>query len=310
MIIHAVSIHSGGGKVLLDYLLAEQIFGPITHLICDQRYELPINLNLNLTIQVKKIKPKIIQRWKAEIILKKIADRNTKEEILCFSNLPPAFKVKNKVILYLQNALLLPGIPLYVNSIKAWLRILYEKAWLNIFWQNIDEVWVQTAWMKEKLIHKKKTVLLRPFLPKFPIATKTEIEYDYISITGSAPHKRLLELLNAWDELNVPCPKLLIIMDTPTTAIKKKLKTLKNKNVQVKVNISRDELFSIYPKCRCLIVTSKVESFCLPLYEAMHFGLQVFAIEEAFNKDILNNENFLNIKQGKIVLDQMIRREL
>jgi hypothetical protein len=308
MIIHAVSIHTGGGKVLLDHLLLQNTFGPISHLICDERYEVP--KNCDKLIKITKIKPNIFFRWKAEFFLKQLSLNFPNEEIFCFSNLPPAFKLKNKVILYLQNALLLPGVPLCTGSVKTGFRILYEKIWLNFFLNNVSEVWVQTEWMKERLISKNKPILIKPFLPDFPAFEKTEIEHDFISITGSAPHKRLLELLNAWDELIAPQPSLLIVMDTPTKIIQDKLEKLKNKNVKVKINISREELFSIYPKCRSLIVTSMVESFCLPIYEAKHFDLQIYAIKEAFNKDIINSTNFLYIRKNKILLDEAINAQI
>lgn len=304
MIIHAVNIHSGGGKILLDHLLSEQNFGKITHLICDIRYELPPELDPK--IEIYKVPVSLMARWKAELILKKLDSLNDKVEILCFSNLPPAFKLKNKVILYLQNALLLPDIPLIGDTLKTKLRIIYEKIWLNFFWNNIDEAWVQLEWMKQKILTKNKTVLVKPFLPIFPKLPSLDIEYDFITVTGSAPHKRLLSLLEAWDEFPLPAPKLLVVMDTPTEKITSKLESLKDKNIEVKINISRDELFTLYTKSRAIIITSQIESFCLPLYEAKHFNLKIYAIKEKFNENILTNENFLEFKNNKINLSPVV----
>lgn len=296
MIIHAISIHSGGGKVLLDHLLVEQSFGEVSHLICDQRYILPKPVNPDL--QVHRFKPNLTSRWSAEILIKKISDANPNEEVLCFSNLPPAFKLKNKVILYLQNALLLPGIPLYVSSLKARLRILYEKMWLCLFWKNIDEVWVQTEWMKELISFKNKKVKLHPFLPIFPPpALATRQDYDFITVTGSTTHKRLLELLIAWGKSAPASANLLVVTDPPNKKIQKQLNSLNSKNIIVKTNVSREELFSLYQKSKSLVITSKLESFCLPIYEAHHFGLKIFLAKEDYSKNIkLPDLHFFDIK--------------
>ena len=129
MIIHAVSIHSGGGKVLLDQILTNKEFGEVSILICDKRYKLPDDIDKDL--KVIRIFPTLRDRWIAEKKLKDFTDKNPGLTVLCFANLPPAFRLKAKVILYLQNALLLPQSKLYFNSLWSGLRLVYEKIWLK-----------------------------------------------------------------------------------------------------------------------------------------------------------------------------------
>lgn len=284
MIIHATSIHSGGGKVLLDQLLLEKKFGPINILICDERYILPIAIDSSTNIY--RVKPSLISRWKAEVLLKRLSGSNPKNTVLCFSNLPPAFKLKSNVVLYLQNALLIPGIPLYASSIKVALRLIYERVWSRIFWKNIDEVWVQTEWMKNALSKSGKPVNIKPFLPTLPEATQTKKKYDFITISGTSKHKRLTELLSAWDLFSDrSAPSLLVVTDGTNEKYDKIFQHLESKNVSVKIGASREEIFNYYQVSKALLVTSKLESFCLPIYEAAHFKLKIFGVNEPYSRD-------------------------
>lgn len=301
MIIHAVSIHSGGGKVLLDHLLSEEIFGKISNLICDERYILPSYCPDHISIH--RIKPRLLNRWKAEILLKTISNSLPHEDILCFSNLPPAFRLKTKVILYLQNALLLPNTRLYATTFRSYARLVYEKCWLNFFLKNCDEVWVQTQWMKNAFAKKGKSTLIKSFLPILPRPDDSIIKkYDFITVSGSAPHKRLYELLEAWQNLSSPAPRLLVIADCLSLRLKNKLDDLKFKNVTYKTNVSRDEVFIHYQESRNLILTSRMESFCLPLYEAKHFNLKIIAPDEGYTHDMKNSVELLeNFSTEEIV---------
>jgi glycosyltransferase involved in cell wall biosynthesis len=290
MIIHAVSIHSGGGKVLLDQLLTEKTFGEVNVLICDTRYDLP--LEIDNKIEIFRVEPTLFSRWSAEKTLKRISEKHPELSVLCFSNLPPAFKLKNKVILYLQNALLLPNIPFYADSYRARFRTMYEKMWLAIFWKNVDEIWVQTQWMKETLAKKEKRMNLqiKPIIQKLPVPNfQTQKKYDFITVSGSAPHKRLSDLLDAWELMPSPTPSLLIITDNPSPAIAEKLERLKDKNITVKVNLSRADIFRSYEESSNLIITSKIESYCLPVYEALHFHLKIIAPLEEYTREHKNN---------------------
>lgn len=296
IIIHAVSIHAGGGKVLLDQILKEKTLGEIAAIICDSRYPLPPEVNDSIVIY--RAKPTLISRWKAEWLLKSYTDTHQGLAVLCFSNLPPAFKLKAKVFLYLQNALLLPKIPLYVDSLRSFLRTIYEKIWLQVFWKNLDEIWVQTNWMKDALVDEKTPVLINPIEPIFPPAQELEKKYDFITVTGSSPHKRLDKLLSAWELMPDPAPSLLIITDWINKKNKKKLKRLKNKNITVKTVLSREEIFHFYNLSRTLILTSKIESYCLPIYEALNFNLKIIAPDELYVKEactpdlIINPDNY------------------
>ena len=267
------------------------------------RYQLPIGLDEG--VEIHRVAPRLIDRWKSEWLLKNLSIKYSDKKVFCFSNLPPAFKLKGRVVLYLQNALLLPGVPLHSDSLKTALRIMYERLWLRFFWRNIDEVWVQTNWMKEILSKQKTSVLVKPFLPLFPsLNSSIQKKYDFITISGVASHKRLSSLLSAWNLLeDGNSPSLLVVTDGLTEELKESLRKLSSKNVTLILNASREEIFTHYQESHSLIITSKIESFCLPIYEAAHFKLKIFAPSEPYAEDSQLVDVFLDLSSPEKIRD-------
>lgn len=298
----------GGGKVLLDQLLTENNFGEVEILICDERYILPAKISSSL--KVYRVMPTLVARWKAEFLLKALSKKNPHLNVLCFSNLPPAFRLESKIILYLQNALLLPRVPLSGDGIKTKLRILYEKSWLNLFFRNVDEVWVQTQSMKAALAHKKIPTFLKAIHPKLPTSNVgISKKYSFITVSGTAPHKRLKILLDAWELFGSNAPSLLIITDKPSADLMKQIDKVRKKNVEIRIDVSREEIFEYYQESKCLIITSKIESFCLPLYEAKHFKLKILAPNESYVNDFGPVDGTINL-ESKFTLKDSIEKNL
>lgn len=285
MIIYALGIHSGGGKVLLDHLLLSEMFGKTHLLICDSRYSPPIEIFLK--VKIVKIKPNIFKRWKAEYILKKESLEMKGVDILCFSSMPPLFRLSGKTILFFQNALLLPKIKTNIRNTKINLRICYEKFWIRFFINNVDEIWIQSKWMLPFFFNAKVPILLKPFLPELPQPLNTiKKKYRFITVTGNSEHKMLAELLNTWSEISDPKMSLVVVTELPNFKIKNIIETARFQNVHFFYNLKREDVFQLYQECEILLVTSKIESFCLPIYEAHHFNLKIVALRSLFSQEI------------------------
>ncbi len=288
MIIYAVNIHTGGGKILLDELLIHEPFGKVMALFHDQRYELPSQVVTKYPSFA--IKPHLYSRLKAEWQLAKFLKYNPGSFVLFFGNLPPLFVKPKKSALYLQNCFLLPSVRIETTSVKIFLRLLVEKLILRFRIYRVSEVWVQTGWMIDELkSFKNLKVLKKPFLPSLPKPFKTEKKYDFISVTSLAKHKKLAQL---WDALKVIASqtkeriKVLVILDqiSANTAVP----SFSDSQVQVTIffNVSREELFSLYQKSQVAVITSQYESFSLPIYEALHFGLKVICPNLSYTNDV------------------------
>ena len=56
---------------------------------------------------------------------------------------------------------------------------------------------------------------------------------------------------------------------------------------------TEEQMISLYQRCDCLIVTSRGESFCLPIIEAISCGLQVICPDAKPFTEIINTELFV-----------------
>ncbi len=296
MIIYATNIHAGGGKILLDEVLQSQMFGPVTAVFIDDRYQLPSTFDLS-NISVFRAKPRLLSRWNAELQLKNYGAEHPGEQVLCFGNLPPLFRLKNRVTLFLQNAFLLSAIPIPKDKIQVFLRYTYERTWLRLFSKNIDQVWVQTKWMLKNLPpNLKSKAKLQVILPTLPVPEPMLKKYLFISVTGFEKHKNLSVLLQALKKIDLQNHRVAIVTSTP-------IPKADPNNIDFFSHVSRSELFKLYQQSKCLIMTSEIESFCLPLHEAKHFGLDIIATDLEFTHEavstpyLISGMNMNNLKK-------------
>ena len=99
ILIDALYIHNGGGKVLLDLLINKLIEMNLTHnlfFLFDSRYNVrkPIENHINF-----------LQLESAELSRFKFYQKNKFKSILCFANVPPPVKIKVPVSIYFHNDL-------------------------------------------------------------------------------------------------------------------------------------------------------------------------------------------------------------
>lgn len=286
MIVYAVNVHVGGGKVLLDELISKGPFGQVTTLFCDKRYTPP---STQTPLKVISVVGSLKERWKAEFVLKEAALQSPQETVLCFGNMPPMCNFPNKTVVYVQNAFLVPGTPIPKEEPVVYLRYLYERTWFWLFKDRVDEFWIQSNSMLKRMsrINLKTKVLIRPFLPDFPKVTRAaQPKYDFITVVSSKPQKRLDDFLNALIVLaqkKIQAKALVI-----SNALKPHHEALRNRlkdtsvTLDVSLDASRDKVFEAYADSKCLVNNSEIESFCLPLFEAKHVGLNIISCNEDY----------------------------
>lgn len=294
MIVYAVNNHSGGGKVILDRVLLGQEFGPVFFAFVDRRYQA---LDLPSSCVLYFVEPTLFSRLLAEFKLRRLSQKNPDLEVLSLTNMPPIFRLQSKTSLYFQNALLLPGKLKLCKSWKHWLRTAAEYAILRIFNRNLDQIYVQTNWVKNELSSIfKKPILLKPIYPELAptqVGNSSDhqsrnFKFDYLAVSGAVEYKNLSFLLNAWAQLpDFKKIKLLLVVDDLQDKHKKLLNQLKQNGYQIQVErqVSRDRMANLYQHSRCLLMCSSIESFCLPLYEAQKFNLNVVAPDLPYVRD-------------------------
>jgi glycosyltransferase involved in cell wall biosynthesis len=303
LFIHATNIHQGGGRTLLHALLMNLLAKSGTVALLDTRLEIP--KGISPTLKIKKVKPSIFSRLRAELWLA----NNVKPEdiILCFGNLPPLFEVKGYTVVFLQNRYLVDSLSLTEFTYKARMRIRIERLWLFKKVTHVNEFIVQTPSMKalvKSCFGPETKVKIQPFINEVRgYSRRLEQQtlskshyYDFIYVALGDPHKNHKNLIEAWCLLAQEgvCPSLCLTVDNAQSPKlfawmerKKHQYSLCLENLGLLTHCQVKKLFS---QAGALIYPSFFESFGLPLIEARQANLKILAGELDYVRDLLDPE--------------------
>ena len=301
MFIHATNVHQGGGRSLLDAIL-RAIRGEVV-LCVDERMSLPIDMKAN--IQVRRVKPSVLQRFMAEKQLSESVEKN--DVVLCFGNLPPLFCLRGHTVVFLQNRYLIEDVSLNAFPLKIRLRLAVERMWFSWRLKYADEFVVQTPTMKKYLMAKtlgKVQVSVLPFVADPNGYTRELVQsqenkvavFDFVYVASGEPHKNHQLLIEAWCLLAAEgqFPSLCLTLDKFRFVLlcdfieeMQQLYSVKITNVGV---LFQHDVLDLYRKSGAVVYPSKFESFGLPLIEARQAGLPVLASELDYVRDVLDPE--------------------
>jgi glycosyltransferase involved in cell wall biosynthesis len=301
LIINAPNVHLGGGLSLLSALLGaigEDFRGC---LILDERVQLPKGFPRNLIVY--RIRPSIWGRLRSEWYLRKWTGIG--DSVLCFGNLPPIFRLRGKVLLFLQNRYLveprsLKGFPFFHR-----VRITLERLWFKWGKRNVTHFIVQTPSMRrtvEQSLRMPSTVLPFSKDPKsYTRVTdaprdRTKARHDFLYVASGEPHKNHRNLVEAWTLLAKEGirPGLRLTLDKNRFSdlcgwIEDKMNNF-GLNVANVGSISAQDLERVYKESLALIYPSDFESLGLPLIEARCAGLPILASERDYVRDAVDPE--------------------
>ena len=300
-VIQASNIHSGGGKVLLGYLLDALDTETDYLLVLDDRLDLAIPEQPN--IRVKYVTPSLIGRLWGEVWVSRQVQLG--DRVLCFGNLPPLFRLKAEVIVFVQNRYLLEMADLSAFPIKTRLRLTVERLWLRWRKCHVDRFLVQTpSMLRLALENLGKPVqivplndLQGPYQRNMPTAHAAKRgTFDFIYVASGEPHKNHRTLIEAWCLLAEDglFPSLVLTLDALRYTDLCKWIDQKSKKYEIRVtNLggqTHDEVMMLYAKVGALIYPSSIESFGIPLIEARMSGLSVLAAELDYVRDVIDPE--------------------
>ena len=296
IIINAVNVHSGGGEILLNQLLSSL---PKENVIIFCSKKLDLQNKKKQGIKFVKIKSNLFSRFLSELTI--YLKSNQKDIVFYFGNIPPIFKIRSYVYVFLQNRFLvdykinIKEFPIYLR-----LKIYILRLFLKIFNNNVYKYIVQTDSMF-RLVKKKlsNNVIKLPFLADTYSNKAKEVDfnnksYDFIYVASGYSYKNHLNLLDAWQLLadeNL-FPSLLLTIDSKKFPKILKIINQKIRKSDLKVeNIyfdNHDNLLEMYSQSRALIFPSNFESFGIPLIEAKYFNLPVLAGELDYIRDLID----------------------
>lgn len=278
ILIDALYINNGGGKILLDYLVQE-IEGKdinvyyLFDLRCIDDFQfIPSHRKTYLPAS-------LINRHH---FYKKNLNLFTK--VFCFGNLPPTIKLKVPVFSYFHQ-------PMYLNVPKEFpftQKMLFEiKTFIfSKLLKNTTYLLVQTKLMKigieNKFRFQSKNILLIPFYPNEDLRNLNIVRElnSYIFVSTGVPHKNHIRLINAFCKFfdDAKRGKLYLTVDP---AVFVDLANFINEKIELGypiVNlgfIDRAKLIKQYNKTEYLIFPSLEESFGLGIVEAIECGCKV-----------------------------------
>ncbi|MCB4810631.1 glycosyltransferase family 4 protein [Methylovorus menthalis] len=301
LFIHATNVHQGGGATLL-LSLASALDKDVEVILClDERMVFPDG---SPHIQVKKIKPSVFQRLRAEWWLKKNVTQN--DCVICLGNLPPLFRLLGDVTVFLQNRYLVEAVKLDHFPLKTKLRIMMERLWLRTRISNVDEFAVQTPSMKRLLQSMTATPIhMLPFVTQqegYTRSIKTTAETPerntavFLYVASGEPHKNHRKLIEAWcllaEQGIYPLLKLTLNQSTSPDLCRwiDEMTKRHSLNIENLGTLSHDRVLEHYRCVDALIYPSTFESFGLPLIEARQANLTILASELDYVRDVIDPE--------------------
>ena len=297
LVLHAPSVHTGGGFVLLQALIASWPGDVQLTALLDARAHGHVRLPGGA--QITWVDATAGARLKAEIHLSSLAKAN--DLILCFHGLPPLFSSQAKIVVFLQNRLYLaPKLPSGYR-LKTYFRLTLERFVSRIFRHRVAEYFVQTPSMQRAVLQwygargsSKPVVTVLPFVELTsppPEHGGRTLTWDFVYVADGEAHKNHRTLLAAWQLLAREGlhPSLALTLSSRDTVLRQELHALTDKaGLRIKDlgQMPHENVLSLYSTAKAMIFPSTSESFGLPLIEAMHAGLPILASELDYVRDV------------------------
>lgn len=299
-LIYAPNVRAGGGLILLQVLLTAWKGYPRMHAILDQRARQALLIPAGL--KVDWVAPGMLNRIQAELRLVDAARNGTR--VLCFHGLPPLFvghAFGQKLIVFLQNRLLLEDSSLRAYPLAVRLRLVCERWFLRWKIRSVGHVIVQGFSMKRALYallgtaaEDRPQVHIRPLLPDDMVCAPSGSEehaFDFIYPASGEAHKNHWRLIEAWELLaeDGHRPSLALTLGPQDGELWARLQERIDRAGLAITNLgtlSRRRLEDVYAAAGALIYPSTTESFGLPLGEAVRLGIPIVAGELDYVRDV------------------------
>ena len=303
VVLYAPNVHTGGGLVLLNSLLAAWPGEKPLRAFLDVRAI--EQLNPAVTMDVTWVAPHVIDRLRAEFLAHKAADREG-VALLCFHGLPPLLSSRGEVVIFMQNRLLIEHGSLAEYPFKVRNRIRIERLWCRALQSRCKRYIVQTPSMAALLtqwLRRKVQLSVIPFIPEtsdtINRADGMMRKFDFVYVASGEAHKNHRTLLETWRLLADEglTPSLALTIDSAVyPALSVEIKRYADDEGLKIVNVGQvlsADIATLYKSSAALIFPSKVESLGLPLIEASRLGLPILASELDYVRDIVRpNETF------------------
>lgn len=234
---------------------------------------------------------------------KKLLSKEHFDICLNLQNIPSRINIEKQFIYYHQP---LPLSEYHFslfkkNEIKYWA---YKNLYLFFIYINKKHAYkfiVQTKWVKEKLSKKLglKNDLIYIIYPKIEFPKEIICNYDDDNTmfypASSFPYKNHIILIEALNQLPLDfliknkIKLYLTLSPDDNPELYDKVKQYNLMDIVIFLgNLNKNDVFSFYRKSKVLVFPSYLETYGLPLAEAMHYGCYIIALDQSFSREILD----------------------
>ncbi len=301
--IHAPSVHTGGGRVLLSALLASIPAGRrcVFHINSNMDFE----LHADSKHELKFFGSGLYARVLSEISLLKQVEM--KDLVICFGSLPPFFWLKGRIFIFVQNKSVVDKSSLSLFPFRIRFSIQIQRIIFNLLLRKSHHLVVQSQAMYELVKAHQSTgelerLHLLPLVPIGLLPGKLDYpnnisvalsEKKFIYVASGEAHKNHLRLLSAWESLAKDgfYPKLLLTLsDEKDAGLLNEINRMRLRssiNIENLGALNHEQVMASYKLVDVLIFPSLTESFGLPLIEASNANLPIIASELDFVRDVV-----------------------
>lgn len=279
LLIDAIFIHNGGGKVLLNYLIEElektdyKVFYLFDERFPYQQYAIK---STNM-IAVQKA-----SLFKRHGFYKKNGCKFNKVFIL--GNIPPTIKLRGETIVYFHNAIYL-SVPRSFSILQR-LKYKLKIAIIRCFEPNVSRWLVQTEYIKNKFSEKFakiEKVEILPFYPTLEVRKKNRIPHSFFYVSNAQENKNHIRLIDAFcksfDQLKKGRLILTVSGDFPDI-VEHINQAIKNGYPIENVGfLQKEALVEKYAESEFVIFPSLSESFGLGIIEGIRAGCNIIGAD-------------------------------
>lgn len=283
ILIDAIYIHDGGGRVLLDYLIEvlEQTGLRIFYLL-DNRIPQD-TYNIKKSNEIKYLDSSLIAR---ALFYKNFRSRFAK--IFILGNVPPLFRQSAHVSVYFHN-------PMYISVPKDFSAFSKFKYILKVFLikqtlSNVDNWLIQSTILKsqfEARFGESNKTLILPFYP--PIKSnlgsgqKVRKKGTLFYVSNAQPNKNHERLIQAFCKIydKIGRGELILTVSNRFPKVISLIEAAQNNGYPISNIgfIDRESLSHVYQEVEYVIFPSTAESFGLGLVEGIEMGCKIIAAD-------------------------------
>ena len=296
ILLDAIYINNGGGKVLLDICVREiRSRNMPVFLLLDKRVEglyPEIDPNSRLFIKASLVKRHLFY----------LKNKHRFSAVLSFSNIPPTIKLDCKVFTYFHNVLFID--PENGDKIKSRVIGFIKSSIIKLISMNTDYWIVQSSIVKEKLSFRwqidLKKICVFPIFEDAKMPGKVKCHrnivelparLNFLYVSDGHAHKNHLKLVEAFAKYNqdFPLDSLTLTVNFDFIFLCSVINAFRETGVNIvnKGFLSRDLVYKEYENADIFLYPSLKESFGLGLIEAAQYGLPVISADLAYVKEVI-----------------------